>query len=198
MIPSQTMSLKLLAAAGLLLVADPGRELRVLRVAPAEEAAPTSAVTVTFDRPVAGSLDRTVDPGALFRIQPAVPGEVDWRDPVTLRFRPYLPLPANGGTTTAGSTVRCAGSLLQVLRGAGFGSLGRSADHYGLGLALGNGDVTLLELANGFRGLVNLGVWRPYTWRVGSAGQPAGPGRRFASERSAALVLDILADPVAR
>ena len=90
------------------------------------------------------------------------------------------------------------GSLLHALRGAGFGSLGRSADHYGLGLALGNGDVTLLELANGYRGLVNLGVWRPYTWRAGTPDQSAGPGNRFASARSAALVLDILADPVAR
>ena len=93
------MSLKLLAAAGLLLVADPGRELRVMRVVPADEAAPTSVVSVTFDRPVAGSLDRTVNPGALFRIEPAVRGEVDWRDPVTLRFRPAEPLPANGRFT---------------------------------------------------------------------------------------------------
>ena len=93
------MSLKLLAAAGLLLVADPGRELRVMRVVPADEAAPTSAITVTFDRPVAGSLDRTVNPRALFRIEPAVTGEVDWRDPVTLRFRPAEPLPANGRFT---------------------------------------------------------------------------------------------------
>jgi len=90
------------------------------------------------------------------------------------------------------------GSLLHMLRGAGFGSLGRSADHYGLGLALGNGDVTLLELANGFRGLVDLGVWRPYTWRAGPPDVAPEPGRRFATERSAALVLDILADPVAR
>ena len=90
------------------------------------------------------------------------------------------------------------GSLLQVLRGAGFASLGRSSDHYGLGLALGNGDITLLEMSNGFRGLVNLGVWRPYTWRAGSPDQAPEPGRPFATERSAALVLDILADPVAR
>jgi penicillin-binding protein 1C len=90
------------------------------------------------------------------------------------------------------------GSLLHVLRGAGFTSLGRTADHYGLGLALGNGDITLLELANGYRGLANLGVWRPYSWRAGSPHSPSQPGRRFASARSAALVLDILADPVAR
>jgi penicillin-binding protein 1C len=90
------------------------------------------------------------------------------------------------------------GSLLHVLRGAGFTSLGRSADHYGLGLSLGNGDVSLLELANGFRGLVNLGVWRPYTWRAGMPERLLPSGHRFAGERSAALVLDILADPVAR
>ena len=90
------------------------------------------------------------------------------------------------------------GGLLHVLRGAGFSSLGRQADHYGLGLALGNGDITLLELANGYRGLVNLGAWRPYTWHRGAPGAPQPPGRRFASERSSALVLDILADPVAR
>ena len=90
------------------------------------------------------------------------------------------------------------GSLLHVLHGAGFSSLGRSADHYGLGLSLGNGDVSLLELANGFRGLVNLGVWRPYTWRAGATGRLPSPGHRFATERSAALVLDVLADPVAR
>jgi penicillin-binding protein 1C len=90
------------------------------------------------------------------------------------------------------------GSLLHVLRGAGFASLGHSADHYGLGLALGNGDITLLELANGYRGLADLGVWRPYAWRAASPDAPPAPGRRFVSVRSAALVLDILADPVAR
>ena len=39
--------------------------------------------------------------------------------------------------------------LLRLLRRAGLGTLSRTADHYGLGLALGNGDITLLELANG-------------------------------------------------
>ena len=86
-IPS-SLVLRLALAAGLGVVADPGTELRVLRVVPAGEASPTTAVTITFDRPVAGSLDRTVDPRAVFRIAPVVAGTVDWRDPVTLRFRP--------------------------------------------------------------------------------------------------------------
>ena len=93
--PSQLLSLRLAAAAGLVLASDPAPELRVLRVVPAEVGSPGTVVTVTFDRPVAGSLDRTVDPRALFRIEPAVPGTVDWRDPVTIRFRPAEPLPTD-------------------------------------------------------------------------------------------------------
>jgi penicillin-binding protein 1C len=85
-----------------------------------------------------------------------------------------------------------------VLHGAGFASLGRSAEFYGLGLALGNGDVTLLELANGYRALANGGVWRPYQWRSSAPGEAVEPGVRITSQRSAALALDILADPVAR
>jgi penicillin-binding protein 1C len=88
-----------------------------------------------------------------------------------------------------------AGSLLNTLRLAGFASLRRGAEHYGLGLALGNGDVTLVELANGYRALANLGEWRPWTWRAGaSRGEP----RRVVSPAAAALVLDILQDPSAR
>jgi len=91
-----------------------------------------------------------------------------------------------------------AASLLTVLRAAGFGSLARSAQYYGLGLALGNGDVTLLELANGYRGLATEGVWHAVDWRrLSPDARPAGD-RRFVSAGSAALVLDILADPTAR
>jgi penicillin-binding protein 1C len=99
-------------------------------------------------------------------------------------------------------------ALLRTLQDAGFASLSRDAEHYGLGLALGNGDVTLLELANAYRGLANGGAWRPH--RVLADAAP-GPGarrgahgaegryeRRFMSPASAAIVLDILSDPVAR
>lgn len=90
-----------------------------------------------------------------------------------------------------------ASSLLRTLHSAGFASLSASAEHYGLGLALGNGDVTLLEIANGYRALANGGVWSPVAWTARTA--PAGGAReRVMSARSAALVLDILADPVAR
>jgi penicillin-binding protein 1C len=98
------------------------------------------------------------------------------------------------------------GALLRTLQLAGFQSLQRDADHYGLGLALGNGDVTLLELANGYRGLSNGGVWTPYRWltderageRSRAASSDSGTTRRFASAQAAAIVLDILSDPSAR
>jgi len=91
-----------------------------------------------------------------------------------------------------------AASLLHVLHGAGFGSLSRSAQYYGLGLTLGNGDVTLLELANAYRGLAAGGVWHAVEWRSIGPGQPPAEDHRFVSAGSAALVLDILADPTAR
>ena len=82
---------------------------------PSGEASPTTAVTVTFDRPVAGSLDRTVDPGAMFAIAPAIAGAVDWRDPVTLRFRPAAPLTPNTSytVTVANSFAAMDGSRLR-------------------------------------------------------------------------------------
>jgi penicillin-binding protein 1C len=112
-----------------------------------------------------------------------------------------------------------AAALLETLRDAGLTSLDRPADHYGLGLSLGNGEVTLLELANAYRGIANGGVWTPVQWRQDEAervvrtaarrpGPPAadsamrssadGPWRRFMSGPAAALLLDILSDPVAR
>lgn len=72
-------------------VSSSAPELRVLRTS-ASDAQPDEPITVTFDRPVAGGLDATVDAKAWFGIDPAVPGRVEWRDPVTLRFTPSQPL----------------------------------------------------------------------------------------------------------
>lgn len=91
-------------------------------------------------------------------------------------------------------------SVLQTLHAAGFASLRRPADHYGLGIALGNGDVTLLELANAYRALSNGGEWSAARWRPLAPGRDARDveRRRVVSSGSAALVLDILSDAEAR
>lgn len=73
------------------LVSSATGPLHVLRVTPATPADPLDAVTVTFDRPVAGGLDATVSAASIFSIEPAVHGTVEWRDPVTLRFTPDAP-----------------------------------------------------------------------------------------------------------
>jgi penicillin-binding protein 1C len=95
---------------------------------------------------------------------------------------------------------------LQVLRSAGFASLEEAASHYGAGLVLGNGDVTLREMARAYRGLARGGVLEPVV-EVRSALAPDGralavppeiPPRRFLPAGAVALLTDILADEGAR
>ncbi|HEX2780916.1 MAG TPA: alpha-2-macroglobulin family protein [Gemmatimonadaceae bacterium] len=66
--------------------------LRVLRALPDGAGSPNAQIRVTFDRPVAGSLDYSVDPKTVLRISPAAPGRLEWRDPVTITFTPNVPL----------------------------------------------------------------------------------------------------------
>src|SRR3982751_4222332 len=66
--------------------------LRVVRATPTATAGPMQQISVAFDRPVAGSLDRSVDPATIFHIEPAVRGRLEWRDPVTIRLTPSAPL----------------------------------------------------------------------------------------------------------
>ncbi len=87
-------------------------------------------------------------------------------------------------------------AVLHTLRDAGFASLTRSAEYYGLGLALGDGDVSLIELANAYRALRNGGVWHPI--RVDANAPTVDSAVRVVSEGAATLVLDVLSDPVAR
>jgi hypothetical protein len=87
------LSPRLLAVVVLAAVAvAPPSNLQVLRYSPMGEATPTAQITVTFDRPVAGSLDRTVDAASIFRTEPNIEGKLEWRDPVTLRLVPAKPL----------------------------------------------------------------------------------------------------------
>jgi Penicillin-Binding Protein C-terminus Family/Bacterial Ig-like domain len=94
----------------------PPSPLRVLRTTPGDPADPTAVVSVTFDRPVAGQLDGTVDPRTLFAIRPAVPGRVEWQDPITLRFTSALPLrPNTSYTVTVANTFQAMdGSRLEA------------------------------------------------------------------------------------
>jgi uncharacterized protein YfaS (alpha-2-macroglobulin family) len=109
-------SLRMLATlAAAAVVAQPPSLLQVLSSAPGNDASLTSTVQVIFDRPVAGSLDRTVDAATILRISPAVPGKAEWRDQVTLRFVPTAPFhPGQRYTVTVLNTFQAMdGSALE-------------------------------------------------------------------------------------
>ena len=75
-------------------------------------------------------------------------------------------------------------SLLRLLRNAGFNTLDRTADYYGLGLTLGDAEVTLEQLARAYATFAR--------------GGKAIDGRRLFSERTAFWITDILSDHDAR
>ena len=96
--------------------------------------------------------------------------------------------------------------LLTLLRRAGFESLHESAEHYGLGLVLGNGEVSLWEAARAYRGLAQGGVVRPLrpvlqAWGADGAEltrKAELEPRRFARPQAVALVTHVLQDNAAR
>lgn len=97
-------------------------------------------------------------------------------------------------------------AMLATLHDAGFTSLNRSADHYGVGLALGNGEVRLMELARAYAGFArsgNLPPVRATQWTVTTSGDtlhtPNLPGQDMGiSRESIAIITDILQDDQAR
>lgn len=81
----------------------------------------------------------------------------------------------------------------RVLLEFGLRTLDRPTASYGLGLALGNGEVTLLDLAGAYATLARGGVTRPLRWFEQNT--PPSDGAAVVSEAAAWLVADILGDP---
>ena len=79
--------------------------------------------------------------------------------------------------------------FLGTLRRLGFGTLRRSAGEYGLGLALGNGSVRLLDLASAYACLARGGEWRPYCLTEEAIAKPVGAGVPPACNRGATSIL---------
>lgn len=96
-------------------------------------------------------------------------------------------------------------AILTDLRAAGIATLDADPAHYGLGIALGDGEVTLLDLTAAFAVFVRGGVWRaPLLWSAiddraaGSLPAPRAADRRVYSAEVAWQVADVLSDPEAR
>lgn len=85
---------------------------------------------------------------------------------------------------------------MTVLQQLGFYSLDRAADIYDEGLALGNGEVTLLELAQAYAVLAHAGVRQPVRFMMNDSA-PAYATRIYSGE-AASLIGNILSDPWAR
>ncbi|MGQ0508287.1 MAG: penicillin-binding transpeptidase domain-containing protein, partial [Myxococcaceae bacterium] len=93
--------------------------------------------------------------------------------------------------------------FLERLQALGFASLDQPATRYGLGLALGNGEVTLLELTQGYGTLARGGrkcVADPIVGAVSRSGDGAtasgfaATGERVLSDQAVALVRGVLSD----
>lgn len=95
-------------------------------------------------------------------------------------------------------------AFLEKLVDFGFTSLEHDADHYGAGLALGDGEVRLEELAGAYLALAAGGEKIPIRKVLAIDGSPAGPGEdesppvQVLEPRAAFLVTDILSDRYAR
>jgi penicillin-binding protein 1C len=79
----------------------------------------------------------------------------------------------------------------------GFQSLTQHPEHYGDGLALGNGEVTLYELVQAYATLARHGMFQPLQYTFVPE-QPTTPARRIYSPEVSTLIAQILADPQAR
>lgn len=89
-----------------------------------------------------------------------------------------------------------AGDYLSTLQTLGFKSLSLNSDVYDEGLALGNGEVTLLEMVTGYAALANRGEYRPlHIFQQNN--NPARPVHVY-SEESTSIIGNILSDSKAR
>ncbi|MFX4921983.1 penicillin-binding transpeptidase domain-containing protein, partial [Acinetobacter baumannii] len=77
----------------------------------------------------------------------------------------------------------------------GYTGLQNDGSYYGFSLALGSAEVTLLQQANAYRTLANLGRWTPLRLQPGD---PDGPVRQLVDPGAAWIVGDILSDASAR
>ncbi len=124
------------------------------------------------------------------------PGNYDsvFHGPVTVRvaLASSLNVPAVRTLTLVGPE-----SFLNILRKLGISSLTESGDFYGLSLALGSADMSLLELTDAYRALANTGLWSTARLSYDSSAPSASPQKVF-SEEAAFIISDILADRDAR
>ena len=87
--------------------------------------------------------------------------------------------------------------FLTCLHELGIRSLQQHPDYYGDGLALGNGEITLMELVQAYTVLARQGTYHPLKFFMTEESRPEDT-RRIYSAEAASLIGNILSDPEAR
>jgi penicillin-binding protein 1C len=88
-----------------------------------------------------------------------------------------------------------ARALVEALQSCGINTLTKKPEDYGLGLTIGGGEVTLLELATAYSCIARMGTHRP---PVMLADAPLSPEVRIFDPVACWLVADVMADNEAR
>ena len=86
--------------------------------------------------------------------------------------------------------------FLNFLHASGIHGLQEHPDVYGIGLALGNGELTLYELVQAYTVLARMGDYKPISFLEGEA--ELIDGRRVLQEDVASLIADVMSDASAR
>jgi len=164
---------------------QPGSTLKPLLYALALERGWTAA-TILDDRPLAEPVGRGLHPYRNYSRTHYGP----------VRLRDALGNSLNIPAVRAIQFVGVA-DFLDCLHALEIRSLQQHPDYYGDGLALGNGEISLLELVRAYTVVARQGVYRPLKYLM--AGEPRQKeSRRVFSAETAALIGSILSDPAAR
>jgi penicillin-binding protein 1C len=121
-----------------------------------------------------------------------------------IRYRLALANSLNIPAVRVLSSLGGAAPLQERLRMWGVTTLEQPADHYGLGLTIGNAETRLMELANAYATLARMGEWKPYrlwlTPGAESTRQAIGSSHTSPDETAGAawLIADMLSDNSAR
>lgn len=150
------------------------------------------AYGLAFER--GGSPSDLIDDAPTFAVGGFAPRNYDesFHGPVTMRQA--LACSYNAPAVRVAERLGVA-EFLAELRAFGFDSLDQAAERYGAGLALGNGEVTLRELAGAYAALARGGVRLPVRETLDA---PKGPAVRVLSREASYLVTHVLSDNGAR
>ncbi len=153
------------------------------------------------------ALERGATPATVFADVPAIfatstggyqPENYNHRCYGPMRMRMALGNSLNIPAVRALASIGGAPVLAERLRAWGITTLDQPAEHYGLGLTIGNAEVRLLELTNAYATLARLGEWHPYRLVEGTNIEPRTSNTEPRSAECAWLIADILHDNSAR